>query len=91
MVAIPIISIIGKGLGILGRLGKGKATIAGVAAIAAATAAQAGVESVGLTESIEAATQFVLALVQLIGAVVTAFGVGRKAMERSLKEAIGVV
>ena len=84
MVAIPIVSIIGKGLGILGRLGKGKATKVGASILVAATAGQVGVEAAGLTEAIEAATQFVLTLIQLVSAIVTAFGIGRKASVQAI-------
>ena len=86
MVAIPIFSIVKTGLGILGRLGKGKATKTGAAILVAATAGQVGIEFAGLTEAIEAATQFVLVLIQLVGTVLTAFGVGRKAIVQSISE-----
>ncbi len=86
MVSIPIVSIVTKGLGILGRLGKGKATKAGVATIVASAVGIGAVPQLGLTEGIEAITQLVFALTALVGAISTAFGVGRKAMKQAIVE-----
>lgn len=74
---IPISSIVETLLPILGKIGKGKATVVGTGTIATATAVAAAMpeDAVGALAVINALVPFL----QALGALLLAFGVGRKA------------
>jgi hypothetical protein len=70
----------------LGRLGKGKATVAGVVAVVAAAGSKQLLGDVITSENVVEVINALATVVQALGVVIAAFGFGRKAREAALRD-----
>lgn len=73
-----IIRTVGRLLPFLGRLGKGKATIAGAVAVAVGVGAKQFVGDVLTAENLVEAIRAVADVLTALGTIIAAFGFGRK-------------
>jgi hypothetical protein len=73
-------------LKLLGKLGKGLATIIGVVLVGGGVGTGVVTNSNGVTEAVQTISQNLPALITAIGVLLAAFGIGRKAGDAAAKE-----
>lgn len=81
MLSIPIGSLVKTGLALLGKLGKGKATVTGLATVAAAALGAKAAPYIITDANIVALAQQACDFIRALGELVAAFGFGRKALD----------